>query len=154
MQKTNESTEPKPATVTSASVNKTKKKKKKNVAVQQNKKLDVGSAVAKEKSSVNPAGKQPENSKIPQSNSAKRKLNDAEATSMESNKYVKKRKFDNQPKNSAKSNDLTDNRLKAFGINPKKFKNKIKYNHKSQPGSAGSAHKTNKKNFKKKKTNS
>lgn len=46
-------------------------------------------------------------------------------------------KFDHN-KNAKKTNvpapnsELSENRLKAFGINPKKFKNKIKYGAKNQ----------------------
>lgn len=43
-----------------------------------------------------------------------------------------KNKKGKQGNSQDKSNNLSDNRLKAFGINPKKFKNKQKYGGKNQ----------------------
>jgi len=86
----------------------------------------------------------------PKSN--KRKFTeDDESTSVTQN--LKKRKFNEGgkfKKNQKESNstELSDNRLKAFGINPKKFKNKLKYNGKNQQNGN---HRNNKKAFQNKK---
>lgn len=62
-------------------------------------------------------------------NPGKRKLDEAtdkpapSAKKMKFNKNQNQKKLNGQPP----SNELSENRLKAFGINPKKFKNKIKY---------------------------
>ena len=84
----------------------------------------------------------------PKSN--KRKLPDeGSATNTSGHQKQKKMKFNqngNFKKTNKDSNELSENRLKAFGINPKKFKNKLKYNNKNQQ--AGH----HKKSFQKKKT--
>ncbi|XP_070510074.1 protein KRI1 homolog [Chironomus tepperi] len=64
-------------------------------------------------------------------NSNKRKL---EGSQQQKNNF-KKRKFDNKQnwkQNGSTTNGIADERLKAFGINPKKFHNKAKYGGQNQ----------------------
>ncbi|KAG5679377.1 hypothetical protein PVAND_008946 [Polypedilum vanderplanki] len=66
------------------------------------------------------------NTKI--TNGKKRKLDSSHNSSLDTPQKFKKKKFDNEKKrNQNKSNGFNDSRLQAFGINPKKFHNKIKY---------------------------
>lgn len=69
--------------------------------------------------------------KVPQNNKPnpkKRKLDTSTSGDNQHKNNFKKRKFDNK-QNWKQQNapEIGDSRLKAFGINPKKFKNKIKY---------------------------
>lgn len=83
----------------------------------------------------------------------KRKL-ETETTSKPSQdqQSAKKMKFNKQknfkkPDKKPATNEISENRLKAFGINPKKYNNKIKYNGKNNQTSQDG----NKKSFTKKK---
>lgn len=76
----------------------------------------------------------------------KRKFNENDKKSLPGPKNVKIMKFNNKPQGA--SNEQSENRLKAFGINPKKFKNKIKYGRKNDQQNK------NVKTFPKKKMNS
>lgn len=77
---------------------------------------------------------------LPKSN--KRKFTDEDDISSKSSPHNSKKMKLKQKRNSHKknnklesnSNELSENRLKAFGINPKKFKNKLKYGSKNQQG--------------------
>lgn len=101
---------------------------------------------------VSAAGSSPSQPK-----SIKRKFDNGNAaTKSASQQNAKKMKFNNKndKKTQSKSNDLSENRLKAFGINPKKFKNKIKYGGGKSQQSGQRSNGDSKKNFNKKKSNS
>jgi len=58
----------------------------------------------------------------------KRKFPEDDASKATHKKSKKmKLKHENINKNQSTLNDISENRLKAFGINPKKFNNKLKY---------------------------
>ena len=65
-----------------------------------------------------------------QAGANKRKFNEFGSKTTPNNS--KKMKFNKSITKPAPSNELSENRLKAFGINPKKFKNKIKYANNNQ----------------------
>jgi protein KRI1 len=107
-----------------------KKKKKKKTTVNSDifKKPDSETATNETVSSPGKFVKAPENPKqtskspVAQQKSNKRKFIGDEKPQ----NNAKKVKFNkNARKND--SSDISENRLKAFGINPKKFKNKLKY---------------------------
>uniref|UniRef100_U5ET90 Protein KRI1 homolog n=1 Tax=Corethrella appendiculata TaxID=1370023 RepID=U5ET90_9DIPT len=111
-----------------------KKKKKKNKNKQNvEEKLETSTEKSKKHKFVEKT-QNPEQKSFTKNNSKKRKFEHDDKSN--DNKNTKKFKFDkkNQWKNnnintsSDKNNDeMSDNRLKAFGINPKKFRNKQKY---------------------------
>jgi len=75
-------------------------------------------------------------------NNKKRKLED----NQEQKNNFKKRKFDNKKnwkQNNSSSNGIADERLKAFGINPKKFHNKAKYGGQNQKNQSQHQNKKN-----------
>lgn len=96
----------------------------------------VNGSPTKEKPSTSsgiPKKDQKKQNKPVNTNPGKRKLDDDSANPSQNAKKIKFNKNPNQKKFTARtpsqpsSNELSENRLKAFGINPKKFKNKIKY---------------------------
>lgn len=67
----------------------------------------------------------------PKSNKRKNEEATGPASGVQNSKKMKFQKQKNHKAQPA-TNELSENRLKAFGINPKKFKNKIKYGNKDQ----------------------
>jgi protein KRI1 len=127
-----------------------KKKKKKNKKVsEQNGGTSANEAEAIKTESAASPGKfvkaaentekmSSSNTKATNQKTNKRKFNDDDNKKSGPNNHKKMKfnknggkKFNN---NQAASNELSENRLKAFGINPKKFKNKIKYSNKNDGG--------------------
>lgn len=145
-----------PVAETSLNIVPSKKKKKKSKA--SNVATVNGSQAQQNKTPTFKADKKAKNNhqKVPfvktplAPKSNKRKFPDEGSTTNTSgHQNQKKMKFNqngNFKKTNKDSNELSENRLKAFGINPKKFKNKLKYNNKNQQ--AGN----HKKPFQKKKT--
>lgn len=133
-----ESTKVKTETVTSSTIESSKQKKKKKKQKSQNQNgsstnTSLNVTVNSEKTiSVKTETSQQE-STIAKPKSLKRKLDQDTKLVPSKNQNVKKQKFNKlkgdrkSSKGEAVTNELSENRLKAFGINPKKFKNKIKY---------------------------
>lgn len=128
-----------PETVTSdtQAKKKTKKKKKKAVATEEPIKSPAKSKPASEVKSPKVKPTPPATQTTSEPKQMKRKLETSPAVPKNAKKMKfnknKDKKLNNDKKtaNGQPKNDLSDNRLKAFGINPKKFKNKIKYNGKN-----------------------
>lgn len=130
--------------VAETSFNIVQSKKKKNKSKTQSTATVNGSQAQQNKSPDFKANKKAQNNHrkspfvktpfVPKSN--KRKLTDEGSTTNTSGPSNQKKMKSNQNGNFKKTNrepnELSENRLKAFGINPKKFKNKLKYNNKNQ----------------------
>lgn len=154
-----EDPKPEPASESSLAIVTIKKKKKRKTNVKGATAVN-GSQPQQHKSPGSQAGKKAQNNQkgpivktlsVPNAN--KRKLTNQGDSSTSSPQNPKKMKLNQKGNfkkaiNQSNSNELSEGRLKAFGINPKKFKNKLKYSGKKQQGS----HQTNnKKPFQKKK---
>lgn len=141
---------------------KKKKKKNKQTVVESKEKLEVKepkivSSPGKFVKAPESNGKLQATSKPPaaQQKPIKRKFN-ADKNSSPGQNNAKKMKFNNKKFNKqGPTTDISENRLKAFGINPKKFKNKLKYGPGKNNNQNGhqKSHK-NEKPFHKKKTQS
>ena len=156
------------ALVSTENSNKKKKKKKnKQTAVENEEKSTAEQLEVKEIKTTSSPGKFV---KAPESNVKAQKTTKPPAAQQKPNKRkfnedknaspghnnAKKMKFNNKKFNkNAPSTDISENRLKAFGINPKKFKNKLKYGPGKNNNQNGhqKSHK-NEKPFHKKKTQS
>lgn len=120
-------------TVTSSTIESSKQKKKKKKQKSQNQNgsstnnsLNV-TVNSKKPISVKTETSQQE-SAIVKPKSLKRKLDqDTKLVPSKNQKFNKLKGDRKSSKGEAVTNELSENRLKAFGINPKKFKNKIKY---------------------------
>jgi protein KRI1 len=159
-------------TSNSESTNKKKKKKNKKVSEQNGETSANGPEATKPEATASPGKfvkaaenteKMPSKSPNTQTKATnqktnKRKFNEDDKKGPNNHKKMKfnkngGKKFNN---NQAASNELSENRLKAFGINPKKFKNKIKYNKNDGGKNAQNGHQQNhsKKPFHNKRTTS
>jgi protein KRI1 len=117
-----------PAPVNGESTGKKKKKKKKNnKSSDDSKTSEVQTDANETAASPGKFVKAPETPKqTSKSPSAQQKSNKRKFNGDEKPHNAKKMKFNKNAKKND-SNDISENRLKAFGINPKKFKNKLKY---------------------------
>ncbi|CRK96024.1 CLUMA_CG009464, isoform A [Clunio marinus] len=129
-----------------------RKKKGSNQDVKPPTKQSVNTKVSvKANGFKNKVDAQPKSSGISStSTSNKRKMTDEIESATKAPQRFKKQKLHNQTgkqkstnnKQASEFNELSENRLKAFGINPKKFKNKLKYG-KNQQMDQGKSHKFN-----------
>lgn len=147
---TSQSAETASSTANNEGAKKKKKKKNKKVSVQNGEASTKPTEVEKILTTSSPgkfvkAVDKPQQTKSPSNQkSNKRKFNDDDKKSSPGQQNAKKMKFNKNGNkkfnNKEPSTELSENRLKAFGINPKKFKNKIKY------GGGGQNNKNNNQN--------